>query len=278
METRSEKRNKQKKRSIPYLLILAMASALVLGFFASPLLMSVIDQKLGGVPYEGANPWHEILSFFGRQEPISENPDPVAPEPEKPIIANQAFSVKFCSFSFWRLQLAFSNKREWALEERQRLFDQGIEVHYEESEAGLIMFLGPFLTSSKAEEQLELATDLGYPDAFPVVWEWPEVESEVIESDDELYIFAKAVTAYNLLANLFFSDKPDKQVLNAEMQNLLNTNYDFSTEEQRKMWNHSMKALQNGVNQEEDILLLQESIMLCLNDFRNMFIDVAKNE
>lgn len=260
------------------MLILAMASALVLGFFASPLLMNVINQKLGGVPFVENNPWHEILAFFGRQEPTSENPDPVVPEPEKPIIPNQSFSVKFSSFSFWRLQLAFSNKREWALEERQRLFDQGIEVHYEESESGLIMFLGPFLTSSKAEEQLGLAVDLGYPDAFPVVWEWPEIASDMIESDDDLYIFAKAVTAYNLLANLFFSEKPDKQVLNAEMQNLLNTNYEFSTEEQRKMWSDSIKTLQNGVNQEEDILLMQENIMLCLNDFRNMFKDVAKSE
>jgi len=278
MDNRSEKRNKLKKKHIPYLLILAMVSALTLGFFISPLLMNVINQKLGGVAFEENNPWHEILSFFGRQETPTKDPFPSEVEPEVPIIPNQAFSVKFSSFSFWRLQLAFSNKREWALEERQRLFDLGIQVYYEDSTAGVIMFLGPFLTSTKAEEQLGLAKDLGYPDAFPVVWEWPEIESRMINSDDELYTFAKAVTAYNLLANLVFSEKPDNQILNDELQNLLNTKYTFATTEQETMWEESVEALQNGVNQEEDILLLKEQIMLCLNDFRNLFEEVAKAE
>jgi hypothetical protein len=255
-----------------------MVSALALGFFVSPLLMNVINQKLGGVAFEENNPWHEILSFFGRQDSPSEEPLPTEVKPKVPIIPNQAFSVKFSSFTFWRLQLGFSNKREWALEERQRLFDLGIQMYYEDSAAGVILFLGPFLNSTKAEEQSELAKDLGYPDAFPVVWEWPEIESRMIESDDELYNFAKAVTAYNLLANLVFSDQPNKQILNTELQNLLNTKYTFATTEQESMWNESVKALQNGVNQEEDILILKEDIMLCLNDFRNLFEEVAKAE
>lgn len=278
METRSEKRNKRKKKSVPYLLILSMATALVLGFYASPYLMNLINQKLGGVPFEENNPWQELISFFSRQEPVPNAPEPIVPEPEKPIVPNQSFSVNFSSFSFWRLQLAFSNKREWALEEKQKLFDQGIEVHYEDSESGLILFLGPFLTSSKAEEQLGLAADLGYPDAFPVVWEWPEITSEPLASEDELYVFAKAVSAYDLLANRFFSDQPDQQILNTDMQNLINTNYEFSTEEQKKIWKNAIEVLQKGIHQTEDILLAKERIMLYLNDFRNMFKDVAKSE
>jgi|GEM_PF-4817401 len=275
MGPRSSKREKQKKRPVRFLLIFAMIAALALGFFASPILMNIIDQKIGGVTTEVNSPWRWFLTFLGKQEDPNQE---VPPEPEKPIFPGQAFSVKFSSFSFWRLQLAFSNQKEWADEEQQRLTEQGIQVHYEDTGTGLIMFLGPFLSSSKAEEQLGLAAELGYPDAFPVVWEWPEAESAMIESEDELYTFAKAVTAYNLLANLIFSDQADSQLLNSEMQNLLNTKYNFATEEQKTLWEESLVALQKGVDQEEDILLLKENIMVRLNDFRNLFLVRAETE
>jgi hypothetical protein len=275
MGPRSSKREKQKKRPVRFLLILAMIGALALGFFASPILINIIDLRVGGVTTEINSPWRWFLSFLGKQEDPNQE---IPPEPEKPIYPDQAFSVKFSSFSFWRLQLAFSNQKEWAEEEQKRLTEQGIQVHYEDTETGLIMFLGPFLTSGKAEEQVDFAAELGYPDAFPVVWEWPEAESEMVESEDELYTFAKAVTAYNLLANQIFSDQADNQSLNSEIQNLLNTQYVFATEEQEVLWNESLLALQKGVNQAGDIMLLKESIMFRLNDFRNMFLNRAETE
>ena len=275
MGPRSSKREKQKKRPVRFLLIFAMIGALAIGFFASPILMNIIDQKIGGVTTEVNSPWRWFLTFLGKQEDPNQE---IPPEPEKPIFPDQSFSVKFSSFSFWRLQLAFSDQKEWAEEEKQRLIEQGIQVHYEDTGTGLIMFLGPFLSSSKAEEQIEFAAELGYPDAFPVIWEWPEIESEMIESDDELYTFAKAVTAYNLLANLIFSDQADSQLLNSEMQNLLNTQYSFATEEQQTMWEDSLLALQKGVNQVDDILILKENIMFHLNDFRNLFLQRAETE
>ena len=281
MGPRSSKREKQKKRPVRFLLILAMISAFAFGFFTSPILMKIVDQKLSGTTTEISSPLGWFLSFFGKEEEPSEDPLP-EPEkpvlPEEPILPDQSYSVKFSPFSFWRLQLAFSNQKEWAEEEQKRFIEQGIQVNYEETETGVILFLGPFLTSNFAEEQLEFATELGYPDAFPVVWEWPEVESRMIESDNELYTFAKAVSAYDHIASLIFSDHTERQLLNTEIQNLLNTQYVFATEGQEVLWNESLLALQKGVNQAGDIMLLKESIMLRLNDFRNMFLNRAETE
>ena len=296
MEPRSSRRKKQQQKKFPFLLVFLMLGALVVGFFLSPLLMEAIDLNFSEKAFpwweqmkastQQTSPWKEIWQFVFPnhiQEPNNTlepkpNSESIATPETKPSIVNEPYSAHFSAFTWWRLQVAFSTDIEWIEHESQEYRAKGLEIWSDRVPNGAILFMGPYRSSAVAEEGLEFAEKNGFDDAYPIEWNWVSQHTEPIPADHEFYVFAKAVSSFDTLANKIYSESQDTTSIQKDLQAIISTQYDFAIEEQKKLWQEATESLQKWSDEMSRDSIMDVELPRHLHIFRHYFRQLLVND
>ena len=293
MRPRSERKKSQKKKSNTPWIVLAMLLALAIGFFSAPFLINKVSQIEEGFL---AQPFFQNLienfeeSYFGQglssfwqnrksgsengliddpKDPgVDEPPSQIEPPDEPGILPTDEedkILLDFPQMEVWLLQLAFSQDLDWAVQYRESL-ESELPIHIEEKNSGAILFLGPYPNSLAAQEDLEEAESIGFDEAYPAAWNWPEARLNYEASNQDDLVKAKTTAAFLNIVSLFWQENIDLNILAEELQILNSTNFAFNNLEDQIEWNHRLEILQELFVEPSNESLKAEIISLVFND------------